>query len=120
MGSLVEQRRLISQVLSEYADYISESPSVDTAQVMDEERGHDLLLFLGWHGVECELLVPVYVQLKNGKDWIEEDGTEFGIARKLTEHGVARSDIVLAFQTPKERRFGAFAVAWPLLGRCLM
>jgi len=111
MENVVEQRRLISQILSEYAEYISKDPSVDTVLVMDAERGHYMLLFLGWHGVERELLVHVYVRLKNGKYWIEEDGTEFGIARKLTEHGIARSDIVLAFQTPKERSFGEFAVA---------
>jgi hypothetical protein len=110
MEDVAEQRRLISQIFSEYAEFISEDPSVETALVMDEVRGHYMLLFLGWHGVERELLVHVYVRLHNGKYWIEEDGTEFGIARKLTEHGVARSDIVLAFQTPQERSFGEFAV----------
>jgi|GEM_PF-6880602 len=46
MESLVEQRRLISQVLSECAEYISKDPSVEPALVMDEERSHYLLLFL--------------------------------------------------------------------------
>ena len=111
MENVAEQRHVISQILSEYAEFISEDPSIDTALIMDEDRGHYMLLFIGWHGVVREMLVHVYVRLKNGKYWIEEDGTEFGIARKLTEHGIARSDIVLAFQTPIERSLGEFAVA---------
>jgi hypothetical protein len=79
---------------------------------MDERQDHYLILFVGWHSQHVrELKIHVYVRLREGKFWIEEDGTEFGIARQLTNLGVPKSDIVLAFQTPAERRYGEYALA---------
>lgn len=53
----------------------------------------------------------MHVRLRNGKIWIEEDGTEDGFASHLLEAGVPKSDIVLAFHAPWERQYTEFAVA---------
>jgi hypothetical protein len=45
--------------------------------------------------------LTVYVRIRDGKFWIEEDWTEEGIATKLVGAGVSKEDIVLAFYDPK-------------------
>ncbi|NJM39668.1 MAG: XisI protein [Anaerolineae bacterium] len=111
MGELANYRRILNRILTDYAEYISGQPQSEPYVVMDERHDHYLIVFAGWHGAQRELRMHVYVRLSNGKIWIEEDGTEFGIAQRLTDAGVPKHDIVLAFQTPAERRLGEFAVA---------
>ncbi len=56
--------------------------------------------------------MTVYVRIRDGKFWIEEDWTEDGIANDLVRAGVPKEDIVLAFHEPKMRQYTDFALAW--------
>ena len=111
MDKLTRYRQLITQILSEYAEFLSGDTTSEPLMVFDDTHNHYLILFLGWHGNERELRIHVFVRLFGGKFWVEEDGTEFGIASHLTEADVPKEEIVLAFQTPKERRYSGFALA---------
>lgn len=111
MDAVNRYRGIISQILGNYAEFISGHPGSEPLLVLDDAHGHYLILFAGWHGKERELRIHVYVRMVGSKFWIEEDGTEFGIAQRLVDEGVPRQDIVLAFQTPFERRLGEFAPA---------
>jgi hypothetical protein len=52
----------------------------------------------------------VHLDIRNGKIWIQHDGTEVGIANRLVEAGVPKTDIVLGFHSPFKRQFTEFAV----------
>ncbi|MFN6539298.1 MAG: element excision factor XisI family protein [Nostoc sp. EkiNYC01] len=52
----------------------------------------------------------MHLDIKNEKIWIQHDGTEGGIADELTNRGVPKQDIVLAFHSPFKRQFTEFAV----------
>jgi hypothetical protein len=52
----------------------------------------------------------MHIDIKDGKIWIQHDGTEVGIATLLLEQGVPANDIVLGFHTPFMRQFTEFAV----------
>jgi len=83
----------------------------ETFVVFDETHGHYFLHTLGWQDTKRIWNTIVYVRLKNGKIWIEEDGLEHGIATDLLESGVPKEDIVLAFHHPSVRPWTEFAVA---------
>jgi len=51
----------------------------------------------------------IHVDLKDGKFWIQRDGTEYGIARELVDAGVPKDLIVLAFRPPEVRKYTEFA-----------
>jgi hypothetical protein len=55
--------------------------------------------------------MTIYVRIRNGKFWIEEDWTEDGIATDLVREGVPKEDIVLAFHDPETRKYTDFAAA---------
>ena len=64
-----------------------------------------------WQKGERVCGMTVYVRLREGKFWIEEDWTEDGIATALVRAGVPKADIVLAFQEPEMREYTEFLAA---------
>jgi hypothetical protein len=52
----------------------------------------------------------LHLDIKNGKIWIQYDGTEDGIAYELLKLGVPYQDIVLGFQPARVRSDTEFAV----------
>lgn len=110
---LATYRTIIKTVLQSYADLINANPFPDqeTEVVFDEERDHYMLVTMGWADKRRVRAYTVYVRLKEGKFWIEDDGLEDGIATDLLEAGVPHEDIVLAFHHPKMRPYTEFAVA---------
>ena len=113
MDKLTRYRQLIKDLLNHYAEIINRrpKPGKDTEVVFDEERDHFMLVTVGWSGTRRLRNTVVYVRLRNGKFWVEEDGLEQGIATDLLAAGVPNEDIVLAFHPPEMRPLTEFAVA---------
>jgi hypothetical protein len=51
------------------------------------------------------------VEIKGDKIWIQQDGTENGVAADLVAAGIPRDQIVLGFKSPQSRTLTHFAVA---------
>lgn len=52
----------------------------------------------------------LHLDIIDRKIWIQQDGTEVGIANQLVELSVPKEDIVLGFDPPKMRHHTDFAV----------
>ena len=70
----------------------------------------------GWTITHDPLVLPfgqrkVYVDIRDGKIWIQHDGTGDGIANELLAAGVPHEKIVLAFHHPHKRKYTPFAVS---------
>ncbi|MDY6781424.1 MAG: XisI protein [Cyanobacteriota bacterium] len=78
--------------------------------IFDTDRDRYQVLHLGWQELYRVFGCIIYVEIKEGKIWIERDGTETGVANELVEAGVPKQDIVLAFKAPYKRKFTEFAV----------
>ncbi len=87
------------------------NPDIETFLIVDEAKAHYIWMNLGWQNGERITGITVYVRIRDGKFWIEEDWTENGIASDLMLAGVPREDIVLAFHEPKIRQYTDFPVA---------
>jgi hypothetical protein len=53
----------------------------------------------------------LHIDIKNGKIWIQHDGTEDGIANEFVALGVPKEDIVLAYHIQYRRKHTGFAVS---------
>ncbi|HBE21487.1 MAG TPA: XisI protein [Cyanobacteria bacterium UBA11149] len=108
---LEQYRQFIRQILSERAQ---RTPIQQNAQeyevqtIFDSEQDRYQLLYVGWRGDKRDFGCILYVNIKNGKIWIQHDGTEAGIANQLVEMGVPKQDIILAFHEPYVRQFTDF------------
>jgi hypothetical protein len=113
MENVTTYRNVIKRLFREFERLYSlqSTPGVETFIVFDEARDHYFLMRLGWSENRRVRQILLYVRLKEGKIWIEEDWTEEGIATELLKAGVSKDEIVLAFQPPEMRQLSEFAMA---------
>jgi hypothetical protein len=113
MDKLTEYPKLIKRILTEYIELSNRhpNPDVETFLIVDEPKAHYICMNLGWQNGDRVTGMTVYVRIRDGKFWVEEDWTEDGIATDLVRAGVPKEDIVLAFHEPKMRQYTNFAVA---------
>ncbi|MEB3884606.1 XisI protein [Lyngbya sp. CCY1209] len=111
MDQLTDYPQIIKTILGSHIDRCNKNPDpdIETFLIADEANGHYLWMTLGWQNGDRFSGATVYVRLRGGKFWIEEDWTEDGIATELVAAGVPKTDIVLAFHEPQVRRETGFA-----------
>jgi hypothetical protein len=110
MAKLEEYRRYIQQLLKDRSRYKSLWEEIESETIFDTEHDHYQLVHVGWHDNRRVYGCVLHLDIKDGKIWIQHDGTEIGIANQLVALGVPKSDIVLAFHSPFKRQFTEFAV----------
>ncbi|EGJ31469.1 MULTISPECIES: XisI protein [Moorena] len=108
--SVEQYRQWIQELLLERANRKRTFPEIEAQAVLDTERDHYLLLHTGWKDNRRTHGCSLHLDIKNGKIWIQHDGTEIGIATQLLELGVPAEDIVLGFHSPNMRQYTEFAV----------
>lgn len=108
----VEQyRQFIKLILSERAQRApiqKDAQEYEVQTIFDSEQDRYQLLYVGWRGNKRDFGCILYLNIKDGKIWIQHDGTEGGIANRLVEMGVPKQDIILAFHEPYVRQFTDF------------
>ncbi|MFP4299586.1 MAG: XisI protein, partial [Spirulinaceae cyanobacterium] len=62
--------------------------------LFDTDRDRYQVINMGWQELTRVFGCIIHVEIKEGKIWIERDGTEIGIANELVEAGVPKQDIV--------------------------
>ena len=95
MDKLTEYPKLLKRILAEYLELCNRrpNPELETFLIEDENKGHYIWMNLGWQNGERVTGMTVYVRIRDGKFWIEEDWTEEGIATELVRAGVPKEDI---------------------------
>jgi hypothetical protein len=111
MDKLEQYQNYIEDLLKEYSQFKPYYGDVEVQLVFDREHKHYQLMTFGWNGNKRIHGMILHLNIKNGKIWIQHDGTERGIAGDLLELGVPKEDIVLAFQAPARRKYTDFAVS---------
>lgn len=113
MATVEHYRRYIQQLLSQRAERSMRSnPQVEAQTVFDREHDHYQLVYVGWkRNGDRDYGCLLHLDIKEGKIWVQYDGTEVGIANELVELGVPKSDIVLGYHPLSMRKFTDFAVS---------
>lgn len=109
MDRVDEYRELVRRLLLEQATIRPAYGDLEMQTILDEERGHYLLMCLGWEGNRRVRGPVLQIDLKGSKIWIQHDGTEEGFANSLVAAGVPKGDIVLAYHAPSLRPLTGFA-----------
>jgi hypothetical protein len=109
MAAVEEYRQHIQRLLSEHAQLVWDS-RIQAETIFDQERDRYQLVYVGWRDSQRVYGVVLHLDIIDGKIWVQQDGTEVGIANKLVEIGVPKHDIVLGIDPPKIRQYTEFAV----------
>jgi hypothetical protein len=108
MEKIEKYRQLVQELLKAR---VWERPGVESQTIFDTERDHYVLASVGWsEGAHRVFGTVIHIDIKDGKIWVQWDGTEDAIADQLVECGVPKSDIVIGFHSPYKRQFTEFAV----------
>jgi hypothetical protein len=110
MDKLVSYRQYIRQLLEEYRQHTPSYGDIQLEAIVDPVQDHYQLMSIGWHNQQRIHGCILHIDIRDGKIWIQHDGTEEGLANRLVEFGVPKDDIVLGFQSPFKRRYTEFAV----------
>lgn len=110
MDKLNNYRHIIKQILAHHAECIPDYGEIETIPIFDERNDNYLLIDTGWNRLGRVHSTPIHVRIKNDKVWIEQDGTERGIAEELLDAGISKEDIVLGFYRSERRKITEFAV----------
>ncbi len=110
MATLTQYRQHIQNLLKEHASLVWDK-RIQAEIIFDIERDHYQLIYVGWRDSKRIYGVVLHLDIIDGKIWIQQDGTEIGIANQLVELGIPKEDIVLAFDPPNLRKYTDFAVS---------
>jgi hypothetical protein len=109
MDTLTSHRQAIQQLLREYASQ-AESDEVETQLVFDHEHDHYQLVYVGWENDYRVYGCVMHFDIKDGKVWIQHNGTEVDVAAALETLGVPKEEIVIGFHSPFKRQFTDYAI----------
>ncbi len=111
-GSRDDLREVVRRVILEYATHKPSNGEITAEAIMDEERGHYLVVHLGWDEEEDGRVFgcPIHIDVIDDKIWIQNDGTSPGVAEDLLEAGIPHESIVLGFHPEYVRQHTGFAL----------
>ena len=104
-------QEIIETALADYADFLGEDENVQIELVFDKPRDRYILVETGWENGRRIYGTLLHLDIINGKIWIQQDGTEEGIATELVALGVPKDRIVLGFKSLQRRQITEFAVS---------
>ncbi|OKH38730.1 XisI protein [[Phormidium ambiguum] IAM M-71] len=100
---------LVETILQQYGS-ITVGEGTEVELIADRKNGHYLVMFVGWRNEVQVYGSLIHIDIKGNQIWIQQDGTQEGIAQQLVAAGVPQSDIVLGYRSPFVRQFTGFAV----------
>ncbi len=109
MDRIAKYQALVREVFQEILAEIPEEPGIRTEAIYDDALGHYEIMQIGWDGDQRVHGSLAHCDVKEGKIYVEHDGTSYGIADFLLGHGVPAEDIVLGFHHPSLRPYTQFA-----------
>jgi hypothetical protein len=110
MDKLERYREIVRGVIEEYASYKPSHGQIETEAIVDREHDHYEVMHVGWDGPRRVHGSVVHLDIRDGKVWLQYDGTSRPVADELIAAGIPQEDIVLAFHPARLRQFTGFAV----------
>ena len=96
------------QLATKQADLQNDS-EVSDRLALDKNRGQYLWFRFGWDDKQFVQYIIMYLCIKNGKVWVEQDSTDLCVVDDLLAAGIPANDIVLGFHHPNKRKLTEFA-----------
>jgi hypothetical protein len=117
MDKLEQYRSVINKIFTEYYEMantqVIKTTGVEVSDrlAFDEKRDQYLWFRFGWDDKKQIQYIIIYICIKNGKVWVEEDATNLCVVDDLLSAGIPQADIVLGFHHPSKRGLTEFATA---------
>jgi hypothetical protein len=111
MDAVERYRESVDKLMRGYAAFGASRDNVEAVLIVDAERRHYLLMYMGWDGPRRVHHVAVHVEVVDGKVWLQCDNTDLVVAEDLVAAGIPRDAIVLGFRAPEVRKYTEYALS---------
>ena len=98
MEPVTTYRDAVARLMGEYAAFRTSRKDVEAVFIVDAERRHFLLMYIGWDGPRRVHHVAVHVEIRGDKVWLQCDNTDLVVAEDLVAAGIPHKAIVLRFR----------------------
>lgn len=109
MDKVDRYRRIVTNLIEEYASYKPSHGEIETEAIIDPEKDHYEVMHVGWDRIRRVHGSVVHIDVIGDKVWIQYDGTTRPVAEELVAAGIPRQDIVLGFHPAEVRPHTGFA-----------
>ena len=106
---VTQTQAAILEVLNSITPRNARSGQLEYQLVLDKERHHYQLIVSGWQAHKRVHGIVVQMDIRDGLIWVQEDGTDVGVANELMRLGVPEHQIVLAYLMPNQAQSLEFA-----------
>lgn len=112
MEKIAHYRSVIQRILSDYVQSRNQYKSDTQLNLLfDVQHDHYQILLTGWSDTKQVFLVVFHFDIIGEKIWLQQNNTDYDIAKDLVAAGIPQSDIVLGFYSPAMRKYSDYAVA---------
>ncbi len=111
MVKLKRYEKAILNILDDYTQIRYSNIDAENKLIADKQNHRYQVVTIGWDKNKFVHDCPMHMEIIDGKIWIQRNMTEIDVAEVLIEQGVAKSDIVLGFLSPKMREYSDYALA---------
>ena len=110
MDSLNNYRKLVKQLVTEYAEIPVFDSGIQNEIIFDLENERYMLINIGWFNEQRIHYCVIHIDIIDGQVWIQANNTDRLIAEELVAAGILPESIVLGLQPPDVRPYTAYGV----------
>lgn len=98
MDRIENYRQILESVVKRHARFQPANGNIQTHHVCDRERNEYMVIDSGWNEKGRRIYdVVLHFRLQNGTVQVERDNTDAEVVRELLDSGIAKDDIILAY-----------------------
>jgi XisI protein len=105
----IKYQAAIAQLFDQYIEFLGNSDDIQLEKISDSENQRYLLVEVGWDNGYRIYGTLLHFDVLDEKLWIQQDGTEEGVADELVALGIPKDRIVLGFKPFERRKLTEFA-----------
>ena len=102
---------IIQKIIQEYAGDRYIRKDVDRELIFDTKNHHYQIVNVDWEREYSIYGCVINFDIKEGKIWLQYNGTEVDFGEELVKAGVFHQDIVIGFHSPFMGKFTEYAVS---------
>lgn len=111
MDRVNSYRKIVKELLSEYAQYPPAHGQMKMQTIFDDNQDSYLLMVTGWDQDFRVHRPVIHLDIKDNKIWLQHDSTDAEIPEQLLDMGVPRNHLIFGFVPEEERKSTGFAIS---------
>lgn len=112
MDRIKNYRQILEKTVKRHAGFQPANGEIETHAVCDREQDEFMVIDSGWNEKGRRIYdVVLHFRLQDGTVYVERDNTDAEVVRELLEAGIAKDDIILAYNALPYQRLNDLIAA---------